>query len=128
MPGGWGGGWLGGWTGGCSIRPLVAGDIRSCSDMFDREEVIDPALLSSTSPSSDSIDMPRRVAVAVDESMDIRSGRPETEPEAVELRGSRLRPTDDSLRNCSRKDIWLLGRSPITEILGDLLLRLFWLT
>ena len=83
--------------------------------MFDREEVIDPALLSSTSPSSDSIDMPRRVAVAVDESMDIRSGRPETEPEAVELRGSRLRPTDDSLRNCSRKDIWLLGRSPITK-------------
>ena len=45
------------------------------SDIFDREDVIDPALLSSTSPSSDSIDMPLLVAVAEEESMETLSGR-----------------------------------------------------
>ena len=85
------------------------------SDMFDLEEAIEPALLSSTSPSSDSMDMPLRVAVAVEESIDTRSGRlPETEPEACEFKGSRLRPTEDSFKNWSKKDIWLLGRSPMT--------------
>ena len=82
--------------------------------MFDLEDAIDPALLSSTSPSSDSMDIPLRVAVAVDESTDTRSGRPEFEPEAVEFKGSRLRPTEDSFKNCSKNDIWLLGRSPMT--------------
>ena len=83
------------------------------SDMFDLEDVIDPALLSSTSPSSDSMDMPLLVAVADEESIETLSGlwppfpaETEFEPEpAVELSGSRLRPTDDSLRNCSRNDI-----------------------
>ena len=83
--------------------------------MLDLEEAIDPARLSSTSPSSDSMDMPRLVAaVAVEESTETRSGRPEFDPEAAEFSGSRLRPTEDSFKNCSKKDIWLLGRSPMT--------------
>ena len=44
------------------------------SDMFDLEDVIDPALLSSTSPSSDSMDMPLLVAVADEESIETLSG------------------------------------------------------
>ena len=82
--------------------------------MLDLEEVIDPARLSSTSPSSDSIDMPLLVAVAVEESTETRSGRPEFDPDAAEFSGSRLRPTEDSFKNCSKNDIWLLGRSPMT--------------
>ena len=83
--------------------------------MLDLEEAIDPARLSSTSPSSDSMDMPRLVAaVAVEESTETRSGRPEFDPEAAEFSGSRLRPTEDSFKNCSKNDIWLLGRSPMT--------------
>ena len=74
------------------------------SDILDLDDVIDPARLSSTSPSSDSIDM-ALLAAADDESMETLSGRPEIDPEAVEFNGSRLRPTDDSLRNCSKNDI-----------------------
>lgn len=84
--------------------------------MLDLEEAMETARLSSTSPSSDSMDIPRLAAAAAAfESTEIRSGRPVTDPDAVEFKGSRLRPTEDSFRNCSRNDIWLLGRSPITE-------------
>jgi hypothetical protein len=90
------------------MRPplLMAGEtLLSCSDIFDLEDVIDPARLSSTSPSSDSIDIALRAAAAEDESMETRSGLPEFDPEAVEFNGSLLRPTEDSFRNCSKNDI-----------------------
>ena len=84
------------------------------SDMLDLEEAIDPARLSSTSPSSDSTEIPRREAAFEVESTDTLSVLDEATEAVGVLIGSRLLPTEDSFRNCSRNDIWLLGRSPIT--------------
>ena len=75
------------------------------SDMFDLEDAFETALLSSTSPSSDSMEKPRRAPapLAADNSAMDRSRR----LPGGTLIGSRLRPPDvvDSFRNCSKKDI-----------------------
>ena len=82
--------------------------------MLDLDEATDVIWLSTSvswSGSSDSIepwDNVEAPPVVLRSALD--SDRPV-------FRGSLLRPwSEDSCRNCSKKDIWLLGRLPRTEI------------
>ena len=77
--------------------------------MFDLEDVIDPTLLSSTSPSSDLMDMPLLVAMADEESIETLFGlwppfpaETEFEPEPAMFRQIFLGSIFEQL-SCTRK-------------------------
>ena len=63
--------------------------------MLDLDDATDVPWLSSVSPSSESV----VVLLALDSDLAVAA-----------LLVSRALPSDDSCRNCSKKDIWLLGR------------------
>ena len=89
------------------LPPADNGDTAStlCSDMLLRLEAMEAALLSSTSPSSDSMEYPR-----------VLRG---PGPGPVSLPGVVFRDTLLSFRNWSRKLIWEEALSPSTENIKD---------
>ena len=101
------------------LPPATKGEAASadCSDMLDRLDAMEAARLSSTSPSSDSREKPRRCCCG---------GGPDSRPVIQVVNfwqradqdvspGVVWRDTLLSLRNWSRNDIWEEGRSASTE-------------
>ena len=97
--------------------PATMGEAASadCSDMLDRLDARDAARLSSTSPSSDSNEIPRWCCARGPGSRPEEKHKIRNNMQGSVSPGVVWRETLLSFRNWSRKDIWEEGRSPSTE-------------